>query len=150
MLKRIFAIMLTILTMTTLMSCTNESETQSDTVTDTTTLETPAVSDAIFVDGENGNDENDALTADTAVATYEKAFELLTAERNRIVIVRSVRAAYSYSMPKYDGQVVFTTLHDGVDYNEQNNAALRIGYEFSLNCDAVLENVHIRATADKS
>ena len=61
-----------------------------------------------------------------------------------------MRAAYSYSTPKYDGEVVFTTLHDGVDYNEQNNAALRIGYEFSLNCDAVLENVHIRATADKS
>ena len=149
MLKRIFTVMLTMLTLTILMSCANETKTQSDTVTDTTS-ETPATSDVIFVDGENGNDENEALTVDTAVATYEKAFELLTAERNRIVIVRSVRAAYSYSMPKYDGEVVFTTLHDGVDYNEQNNAALRIGYVFSLNCDAVLENVHIRATADKS
>ena len=94
--------MLTMLTLTILMSCANETKTQSDTVTDTTS-ETPATSDVIFVDGENGNDENEALTVDTAVATYEKAFELLTAERNRIVIVRSVRAAYSYSMPKYDG-----------------------------------------------
>ena len=80
----------------------------------------------IYLDGENGKDENDGLTEAAAVATYEAAFKLLSEERKKIVIVNTVTVDLNDSLPEYDGEVVFTSVHDGVNYAEKNNAALRI------------------------
>ena len=99
----------------------------------------------IFVDGDEGNDECGGATPESAVKTYEGAFALLSAERNRIVIVRSVKSASSYSMPKYDGVVTITAKNDGTDYGETNGASVRVGYTFSVNSDVIFENIAIKS-----
>ncbi|MBE6641735.1 MAG: hypothetical protein E7619_09115 [Ruminococcaceae bacterium] len=104
------------------------------------------VEKVIFIDGVNGNDDNDGLTEATAVLTYKAAFELLAEDRERIVIVNSVKMGLNEELPKYNGTVIFTTVHNGVNYGEKNSAVFRMGYVLSLNCDTVFENINIRAT----
>ena len=158
--KRLFALLLALTAVAVLCACGTEggpvnTDDTTDGCTDTTEPATEPVTEppapkekVIYVDGTNGNDENDALTPETAVATYEKAFSLLAEDRNRIVITNTVRPALDYSLPEYDGLVVFTSVFDGVDYMEQNGASLRVGYTFSFNCDVLFENIHIRSTGN--
>ena len=158
--KRLFALLLALTAVAVLCACGTEggpvnTDDTTDGCTDTTEPATEPVTEppapkekVIYVDGTNGNDENDALTPETAVATYEKAFSLLAEDRNRIVITNTVRPALDYSLPEYDGLVVFTSVFDGVDYMEQNGASLRAGYSFSFNCDVLFENIHIRSTGN--
>lgn len=141
--NKIIAFMLIAATLLFVCSCAEKPiETEGS---DTTMQIEQAKASAIFVDGENGNDENDAGTPDTAVKSFERAYEMLSAERSRIVIVRSVKSSSSYSLPKYDGVVTFTSKHDGVDYAQTNNASLRVGYTFSVDSDVVFENISIKA-----
>ncbi len=155
--KRIIAVMLTMIALAAFNSCGSQQNTSdtafaTDTATDSAHDTTPpeAKGDAVFLDGTDGNDQNDALTPERAVKTYERAFELLTKERNRIVITRTVKSTSTYSLPKYDGLVVFTSEYGGVDYNAQNGAFIFIGYAFSVNCDVLFENVHIRSLGAKA
>ena len=98
----------------------------------------------IFLDAKDGNDENDALTPDSAVKSYEAAYEFLANDRNRIVVINSPKAQSVYSLPKYDGLVVFTSVHDGVDYMEKNEATLNLSDVFSVNSDVLFENIKLR------
>ena len=154
MLRKVLALMLAMLTLVSLFACGNTpavSEDTTDAPTDPVTTEPvteapPPPEVVIYLDGENGKDENDGLTEAAAVATYEAAFKLLSEERKKIVIVNTVTVDLNDSLPEYDGEVVFTSVHDGVNYAEKNNAALRIGYVFALNCDTVFENIKVRCT----
>ncbi|MBQ2733551.1 MAG: hypothetical protein IJF74_05265 [Clostridia bacterium] len=97
---------------------------------------------AIFIDGENGNDENDGKTAEKAVETFEKAFSLLDDEHSLIVIVNTVFAGRNYEMPEYNGEVTITSLYKDEDYRAANGAALNI-FNLLLSSDIRFENVAI-------
>jgi len=153
--RRITALLLALFSAFALFACGTEGDTtdtgypvESDPAHDCTTApvtEPPAPKEkVIYLAGENGSDDNDGLTPETAVSTYEKAFSLLAEDRNRIVITQSIRPDLDYSLPEYDGLVIFTSVFDGVDYIELNNAAIRVGYVFEFNCDVLLENIHLR------
>ncbi len=105
---------------------------------------------AVFLDGKKGNDENDALASDRPVKTYEAAFALLSEERNHIVVMSSPMIKSTYSLPKYEGLVVFTSVWDGVDYMVEREAEMKVGDAFSINCDVRFENIKIRANRTSS
>ncbi len=158
MLRKLLALILAMLTLTSLTACgstpavsdgTTEAPTEPVT-TEPVTEAPPKPEVVIYLDGTNGKDENDGLTEATAVATYDAAFKLLREDRNKIVIVNTVQVSLEAELPEYDGAVVFTSVHDGVNYIEKNGAAFRIGYVLSLNCDTVLENLNIRSTGSRA
>ena len=98
--RRIAAVLLALISAFALFACGTEGGPVTDetgTCTDTTEATTEPVTEppapkekVIYLAGENGNDDNDGLTPETAVATYEKAFSLLAEDRNRIVITHSM------------------------------------------------------------
>ncbi|MBQ2733694.1 MAG: hypothetical protein IJF74_06015 [Clostridia bacterium] len=158
MIRRIMSVMLAVFMLGSLAACGDApavTEVTTDAPTEPVTTEPvteapPPPEVVIYVDGTNGKDENDGLTEESAVATYEAAFKLLADDRNKIVIVNTVLADLNTELPEYDGTVVFTSVHGGVDYAEKNSAVFRIGYVFAFNCDVVFENVRIRSTGSVS
>ena len=140
--KRILSLITATLLCLSVSSC-GEKEDET-TLPETTESTEPTASSLIFVDGEDGNDEWDGTTPETAVASYEGAFALLSAERNRIVIVRSVMSESSYELPQYDGAVTITAKNADTDYGELNNASFRVGYTLSVNSDITFENIEIK------
>ena len=120
----------------------------SDTMTDEKKPDSQPIGkgDAVFLDGVEGSDKNDGMTSASAVSTFKKAFGLLTDKCNKIVIVRTPKIITGYSAPEYDGNVTITSLYDGVDFAELNNASLKLGGTFSFNCDITLENLNLVPT----
>ena len=157
MMKRMLAIMLAMLTLTSLAACGGTPAVSETTEPATEPVTTEPVTEAppppevvIYLDGESGNDEDDGLTPATAVNTYEAAFKLLEENRTKIVIMAPVKVDLEDELPKYDGTVTITAVHDGVDYIEKYGAAFRIGYVMSVNCDVVFENIKIRSTGSSA
>lgn len=149
--KRLLFLIAAMLTFSLLVSCsgktasvTDDTNPPSDSGSESGS-DAPAVGngDAVFVDGSEGDDENDGLTDVSAVATLDRAYELLSEERNRIVLVRSPKFGLNYSTPEYDGEVVITSVYGDADYRELNNARLSMGYAFSFNSHTTLENIEI-------
>lgn len=140
--KRILSVLISTLMILSVTSCAGKPNdtTQADTTVNNENT-TPTV---IFIDGDDGNDENDGATPESAVATYEAAFKLLSPERSRIVIVNSVKSISTYSLPEYDGVVTITSKYGESDYGQLNNSSLRMGYYFSVNSDVVFENIEIK------
>ncbi|MBQ7171485.1 MAG: family 43 glycosylhydrolase [Clostridia bacterium] len=109
--------------------------------------ETPAA-DAVFVDGQNGSDANDGLTASSAVATYERAFSLLTPSRSTVVVVHTVPAAADYVFPAYDGTVTLTARQGSFDYAKNNNAGIRVLSSCAFSSDVILDGIRLLAESD--
>ena len=86
--RRIPALLIALFFVFALFGCGTEGDTPitdaptTDPATEPVTepvTEPPAPKEkVIYLAGENGNDDNDGLTPETAVATYEKAFSLLS------------------------------------------------------------------------
>ncbi len=149
--RSILVIMLAVL-LGSLVSCspvpsaegeTGDAVVDSTSGTETDIPEANGEGNAVFVDGINGKDENDGLTDQSAVATLEKAYELLNEECGRIVIMSSPKFDINYSAPEYEGEVVITSVYGDVDYRKETSARLSIGYSFSFNSHTVLENIEI-------
>ena len=100
----------------------------------------------IFVDGKNGDNNNDAKTPENAVKDLDAAFRLLCTGRETIVISGSVPLKTKYSTPSYDGTVIISSMHGGVDYNKKNGAMLQINKAVSFNSDVVLENIRLTSS----
>ncbi len=109
--------------------------------------ETPA-QDAVFVDGQNGSDANDGLTASSAVASYGRAFSLLTPERSTVVVVNTVPAAEDFVFPAYGGTVTITGRYGIFDYAKNNNAGLEIRSSASFSSDVILDGIRLLAESD--
>ncbi|MBQ7172321.1 MAG: hypothetical protein IJR89_08615 [Clostridia bacterium] len=115
--------------------------------TDPPETEAP-VPEAVFLDAKNGKDENDGLTPETAVASCERAFELLLPTRTVIVVMNTVSVGLNYVFPDFDGAVTITAYHDGVDYAETNGAALKIASSCSLSSDLILDRIRLAVAND--
>lgn len=168
--NRLFKLtVLSLLSLTMLVGCAGETETTQPTEDETTapTTATDSVEteekkdlppeeqpagkgDAVFINGTKGNDNNNGKTPEYAVATFKKAFELLTDDCSRIVIVKTPKKIDGYNTPDYDGHLVLTSVYDGVDYAELNGAKLNISNCFSFNCDVTLENLNITSMSPDS
>ena len=150
--KRLLFFVLAILSFSILVSCSagttdgatsSNAPTDNETEQDTDSPTTVGKGDAVFVDGNDGNDENDGLTDVSAVATFDKAYTLLSEQRSTIVLMNSPKFGLNYSTPEYDGEVLITSVYDGVDYRELNKACLNMGYAFSFNSHTILDNIEI-------
>ena len=116
---------------------------------DTTVPETEAPApEVVFVDGKDGKAENDGLTPETAVPDFDRAFALLTPTRTTIVVINTVPVRSNYPFPEFDGAVTITAFHDGIDYAEQNGAALKILSACYLSSDLILDRIPISAAND--
>ncbi len=104
--------------------------------------------DVVFLDGKNGSDAGDGRTPSAAVATYERAFELLTPARSTVVVVNTVPAATDYVFPAYDGTVTLTARHGTSDYAKNNNAGLAIRSSCSFSSDVILDGIRLLAESD--
>ncbi len=144
--KRIIVFPFAVLSCLMLSCCSNPTQVGTSLSSDTSLGSQHQSADkgeAVFLDGTDGSDENSGRTPEQPVATLERAFELLSDNCNRIVIVGANKNRDNYTAPKHDGEVVITTAYDGVDYAQTNKAALNIGECFSFNCDVVLEDLRI-------
>ncbi len=104
--------------------------------------------EAVFLNGADGSDDNDGLTPETPVKSYDRAFALLTPTRSVIVVEKTASLARDYVFPAYDGTVTITACRDGVDYAADNGAALKIASSASLSSDLILDRIAVIASSD--
>ncbi|MGN1473228.1 MAG: hypothetical protein ACI4WZ_04065, partial [Eubacteriales bacterium] len=105
--KKLLLFCFLMLTAVLLSACDKDPFTPTETTPAVT--EEPKKPDAVFLDGENGKDEQDGLSPETAVLSLSRAFELLSPERNRIVIMNSPQSEIRVTLPEYDGTLIFTS-----------------------------------------
>ncbi|MBQ7045349.1 MAG: leucine-rich repeat protein [Clostridia bacterium] len=95
----------------------------------------------VFLDGTSGSDENDGQSYSTAVASMQKAYEILLAKQdciktnanaNGIIVVCGVTVQNSHfantsqTALEHVGTVIYTSNYGGIDYAAQNGAKLNL------------------------
>ena len=146
--KKLLLFCFLMLTAVLLSACDKDPTTPTETTPAVT--EEPKKPDAVFLDGENGKDEQDGLSPETAVLSLSHAFELLSPERNRIVIMNSPQSEIRVTLPEYDGTLIFTSKYNGIDYAEQNKARFRIPHTLTLGGDTVFEDLTMASYSEDS
>ncbi|MFR7591068.1 MAG: leucine-rich repeat protein [Longibaculum sp.] len=95
----------------------------------------------IYFDSVNGNDTNDGLSADKAVKTINKAYDLLpangTMETNKIVLLNALTISTNYNFPNKN-----TTI-SAAKITEKDDIILNNGKAAQFNGDTKLENMTI-------
>ncbi len=83
-----------------------------------------------------GSDENDGLTAATAVATIEKAVEKLAKTGGRVILADRYRITTDVTLPAYEKTVTFTTENFETGFVTANH-----GVTINLNGPTAFENI---------
>ena len=96
----------------------------------------------IYVSSSKGNDNNDGLSFGTSVKTFEKAIEKLSSSNsetaNYVVITDEVTLSGNVNK-----NVTITSLYGGIDYQNTNNAKLKINSNINLLADVMFDNIKI-------
>lgn len=99
--------------------------------------------DVVYL-SDSGSDENSGTTYSKPVQSIGRAFKLLGKDGGFIVVCGKVKIDTSTkaAFPAYGGEVVITSLYDGIDYRE-TGASLHFGVDVFLGGDTVLEYIDI-------
>lgn len=105
----------------------------------------PGSGTVVFVDNAK-SDSNNGLTAATAFKTLGKAISTIKASGGTVVISGNVAVSSAWSPSANSGAIVFTSMHDGVDYRITNGAQMNIGANMAFSGDVYFENIRFSIT----
>ena len=105
----------------------------------------PGSGAVVFVDNAK-SDTNDGLTAQTAFKTLGKAIATVKETGGTIVISGKVAVGSPWVPAANSGAIVFTSIHDGVDYRLTNGAQMNIGANMAFQGDVYFENIRFNIT----
>lgn len=103
-----------------------------------------AESGVVYLDNENGNDENDGLSEDKALKTFAKAFEKLSADRTiNVIHVKGNHILPEGEMPEFGREI--TIKGDGQDSScvKTPNNGVNSGLTVTLGSDIRFEDISV-------
>lgn len=103
------------------------------------------VPNVVYISGQ-GNDNNDGITIDTAVATIDAAGEILKNNGGTIVVCDDITISSSNAFPESTGKITITSKHNGVDYDAAIILAGTSKLYMEFNSEYELNNITINKT----